>query len=110
MVDLMSVPKCESSTAAVWLILSIIIPGVGQIIAGAVSNHVDSILIGAAILFLFFILSFGASLLVVLITMFTFGLGIYLAVFIPFVGIIPWVWSIWWVSLRVFKFKRVPIV
>jgi hypothetical protein len=102
MVDLMGVPKCENNTAVVWLILAILVPGLGQIIAGASNNHVDSILIGVSIIILFFVLTFASYFVVVLITIFTFGFGIFLAALIPLALIFPWIWSIYWVSLSEF--------
>jgi hypothetical protein len=97
MVDWLGVPQCDSGMAVLWLVLALILPGIAQIIAGAVHGHTDSIIIGIVIIVISIVLPILAFFAIIVISILTFGAGSALAGLYGVVYIVPWIYSIIWV-------------
>jgi hypothetical protein len=117
MVDWLGVPQCDSNMAVLWLVLAIFLPGIAQIIAGAVHSHTDSIIIGVVIIVIAIVLPVLAFIAIVVISILTFGAGSVLGSFYGIVYIVPIIYSLIWVffkSLKVFRefnvFQRIVVV
>ena len=101
MVNWIGVPECDSNKALLYFVLSWVIPGIAQIIAGySDGGHSDSVYIGVGIILTTILFPTLSFILLFVLTFLTFGVASFLFSFWPLVFALPYLWSIAWVKLK----------